>query len=260
MNADESHRPRLSALVVAHNEAARLPACLERLKFAGEIVVVLDKCTDNTGEVAEKYGARTVPGSWKREGGRRNAGIAACRGDWILEVDADEHVSGELAREIEQTIATTAADWHEIPVDNYVGGRRVRYGAGASFTKAACPALFKNGVKTWGEQRVHPALQWSGKKGAMLSVPLDHYVDNDISDMIRRLNSYSTLRAQDLVEAGDLGSFLNNLRRLFSRFFKCYLKRKGYREGLYGFLFALFAGLFPLLSYFKARGAQWQKF
>ena len=54
-------------------------------------------------------------------------------------------------------------------------------------------------------------------------------------------------------ESGDIGSFPANLRRLVSRFLKCYVMRKGYREGGYGFLIALFAGLYPLLSHLKAR-------
>lgn len=71
--------------------------------------------------------------------------------------------------------------------------------------------------------------------------------------MIQRLDRYSTMRARDLRESGDLGGLLSNVRRLFSRFIKCYVMRRGYREGGYGFLIALFAGLYPLLSYLKAR-------
>jgi len=71
--------------------------------------------------------------------------------------------------------------------------------------------------------------------------------------MIARLDRYTTARAKDLRESGEVGSFAANLRRIFSRFFKCYVTRKGYREGLYGFLIALFAGLYPMLSYLKAR-------
>jgi hypothetical protein len=71
--------------------------------------------------------------------------------------------------------------------------------------------------------------------------------------MIRRLDSYSTARAKDLRESGNIGSMTANVRRIFSRFFKCYVLRKGYREGGYGFLIALFAGLYPVLSYLKAK-------
>ena len=246
-------RPTLSALVTVHNEEARLAACLEHLTFADEIVVLLDKCTDSSKAIAARFTGRLVEGAWFIEGERRNAGIAACTGDWVLEVDADEHVPDALAREIRHTIETTGADWHEIPVDNYIGERLVRYGWGASFGKAAYPGLFRRGVKIWGPQRVHPSLQWNGNKGAMLTARLEHYVDRNISDMVRRLDAYSTARAADLRDSGNIGCLASNIRRLFSRFIKCYVFRKGYREGGYGLLVALFAGLFPLLSYLKAR-------
>ena len=61
------------------------------------------------------------------------------------------------------------------------------------------------------------------------------------------------LCAQDLRESGDIGSFGHNLRRVLSRFWKCYIARRGYREGAWGFLIALCAALYPILSYLKAR-------
>ncbi len=243
---------RLSALISVRNEEAQLADCLSGLTFADEIVVLLDKCTDGSEAIARTFTDRIFPGDWSCEGDRRNAGIAACRGDWVFEIDADERVPPELAAEIKATIAMTTYDWHEIPVDNYIGDRLVRWGWGASYGKAAYPGLFKRGAKTWGRQRVHPRLEWRGQKGPMLENRVRHYVDRDISDMIRRLDSYATARARDLVEAGDIGTFANNLRRFVSRFIKCYFFRKGYREGGYGLLIALFAGLFPLLAYLKA--------
>lgn len=248
-----SEPPRLSAVVSIHNEEDRLAACLEKLAFADEIVVLLDRCTDRSLEIARQFSGRIIEGAWPVEGDRRNAGIEACAGPWVLEVDADEHVSSELAEEIRSTIRQTRSDWHEIPVDNYIGNRLVRHGWGASYGKAAYPGLFKRDVKRWGRQRVHPRLEWSGKKGDMLTNRLAHFVDRDISDMVRRLDSYSTARAKDLRDAGDIGSTADNVRRLFSRFIKCYISRRGYREGGYGFLIALFAGLYPLLSHLKAK-------
>ena len=245
--------PKLSAVISIRNEERQLADCLDALRFAGEIVVVLDRCTDRSREVAGRFTDRIVEGAWDKEGDRRNAAIAACRGEWVLEVDADERVPPELAAEILRTVETTSFDWHEIPVDNYIGGKLVRHGWGASYGKAAYPGLFRNGIKTWGPQRVHPALTWRGRKGPMLANRLRHYVDRDISDMIRRLDNYSSARARDLRESGNIGSLAANIRRLFSRFIKCYIGRKGYREGGHGLLIALFAGLYPLLSHLKAR-------
>ena len=244
---------KLSALVVAHNEERRLADCLEKLTFADELVVVLDKCTDASPDIAGRFTDRLLAGSWDREGPRRNAGIDFCRGEWILEVDADETVTPELAAEIRRTVETSTAALHLIPVDNWVGRRLVRYGWGGSFGKGASLALFRKGAKVWGDQRVHPKLSLTGRQGPRLVNPLQHFVDRNISDMIRRFDAYTSARARDLRESGSAGSGLNNVRRIFSRFFRCYLRHGGWREGGYGFLIALFAALYPFVSYLKAR-------
>ncbi len=245
--------PRLSALVVARNEAAQLAECLARLAFADEIVVVLDRCEDRSFEVACGFTDRIVEGAWEREGQRRNIGIATCRGDWVLEIDADERVTPELAAEIGAVVANSTADWHLIPVDNYIGDRLVRWGWGASFGRSAHAGLFRRGAKHWGDQRVHPAVKLTGTQGPRLEARLVHHVDRNISEMLRRLDRYTTARAADLRDSGDIGSYGRNLRRIPSRFWKCYVGRRGYREGPYGFLIALCAGLYPILSYLKAR-------
>ena len=245
--------PRLSALVVAHNEEAQLADCLSRLNFADEIVVVLDRCTDRSRDIAREFTGNIVEGAWEREGPRRNTGIAACHGEWIVEIDADERVSPELAAEIRAAAEHSPADWHLIPIDNYIGDRLVRWGWGASFGRSAHAGLFRKHAKRWGDQRVHPAVRLSGTQGPALAARLDHHVDRNISDMLRRLDRYTSLRAQDLRDSGDIGSFAHNLRRIVSRFWKCYVARRGYREGAWGFLIALCAALYPILSYLKAR-------
>jgi glycosyltransferase involved in cell wall biosynthesis len=77
-------------LVVAHDEERQLADCLACLGFADETVVVLDRCGDRSREIALRFAGRLVEGAWQREGPRRHAGIEACRGEWILEIDADE--------------------------------------------------------------------------------------------------------------------------------------------------------------------------
>jgi len=248
-----SHRPSLSALVVVHDEEGQLAECLGCLSFADEIVVVLDRCTDGSHEIARGFTDRLVEGAWEREGMRRHAGIDACERDWILEIDADERVSPELAAEIRDVVGVSAAAWHLVPVDNYIGPRLVRWGWGASFGRSAHGALFRRGVKRWGDQRVHPSVAFTGARGATLASPIIHYVDRDISEMLLRLDRYTSARAKDLRESGNIGSFGRNLRRIASRFCKCYIGRRGYREGQWGFLIALCAALYPILSYLKAR-------
>ena len=62
--------PKLSALVVAHNEEAELAGCLESLRFADEIVVLLDRCTDRSRDIAAQYTDHLIEGAWEIEGER----------------------------------------------------------------------------------------------------------------------------------------------------------------------------------------------
>lgn len=244
---------RLSALIVARNEEQRLPDCLASVAFADEIVVVLDRSTDSSAAIAAFAGATVIEGAWELEGARRNAGLDACTGDWIIEVDADERVSPDLAAAIRATIATSTFAWHQVPVDNYVGDRLIRHGWAGSFGTTSVPRLSRRGAKRWRAQRVHPGLDWTGVEGPKITEgALVHLVDRDISDMLRRLDKYSSAKAADLLASGNIGTLRSNVRRFFSRGFKSYVSRKGYKEGGWGVLLALCTGAFPLLSYLKA--------
>jgi len=240
----------LSALVVARNEEKRIAACLETLRFADEIVVLLDRTTDRTAEIAQSLGARIVEGAWEREGERRTAGVAACRGQWIIEVDADERGTPELAAEIKAQLANAEESYFLIPIANHVGGKLIRYGWGAYNGAAGRDALYRPGAKRWGQARIHPPITFTGKRGALRN-PILHFVDDDLSDMFRRLNRYSDVAAQDAIENGKTPLLWPSLRRIFSRGWKSYVARRGYREGPYGIALALFSALYPIMTYLK---------
>lgn len=251
-NARESAgTPLLSALVVARNEAARLGDCLATLGFADEVVVVLDRSTDQSQEIALRCGARIVEGAWEVEGERRNVGIDACRGAWILEVDCDERVAPALAVEVRAAIASAQDGYFLVPMANRIGTRLVRYGWGAYNGVTAKPALFHAGAKRWGRGRVHPRIELKGPC-RRLAAAMDHYVYRDFSDMIARLNRYTNLAALDAIEEGRVPTLGASLRRVFSRAWKSYVARKGYREGSWGVALALLAALYPLLIHLKA--------
>jgi glycosyltransferase involved in cell wall biosynthesis len=247
--------PSLSALVVARNEEAQLAACLERLRFADEIVVALDRSTDRSAEIASRFGARVVEGGWELEGSRRNAGLDQCRCDWIVEIDADERVPPALAQEIRGAITQGASDIFLVPMANHIGTHRVRYGWGAYNGVAAKPILFRRGAKRWGAGRVHPRIEMTGRRGT-LGATLDHYVDRDIGDMFQRLNRYTDLAALDAIDAGERPVMGHAVRRIFSRFWKSYVARKGHRDGAYGLALATFSALYPLLIYLKVATAK----
>ncbi|RAI57164.1 glycosyltransferase family 2 protein [Roseicella frigidaeris] len=248
-------RPRLSAFVCARNEEAELADCLRNLRFADEIVVLLDRSTDGSAAIAERLADRVIEGEFPLEGPRRAAALAACSGDWVLEIDADERVTPALAAEIRAIAAAPArADWYLVPVDNFIGGRRVRHGWGGSFGTSAVARLYRPGAKSWGEERVHPGARLQGRSGGRLQGRIEHFVDRDISAVIRRLDRYTLLRAADLQRGGGARHGLaSHAFRGLRRFWKCYVTRRGYREGEWGVLIALMAALYPLLSELRAR-------
>ena len=245
------NRPSLSVLVVAHNEAEQLADCLSCLTKADELVVVLDKCSDGSKDIASDFTDRLIEGSWPLEGERRNIGLDACQSEWVLEVDADERVPVELFEEIHKTIVTAEPGYFLIPFDNYIGQRLVRRGWGGSWGVMAAPRLSSRGAKRWGLQRIHPSLNLLGEK-RWLTIPIDHYVDRDLNDMLDRLRRYTDARAADLLDSGKkMPPIIWTLRRSLGRFVKCYLFRKGYQEGRWGFVIALMAALYPLISHLK---------
>lgn len=243
----------LSVVLCAHNEDSVLEACLQRLTFADEVVVLLDRCTDGSEAIARRYADRVVSGDFALEGPRRAAAVSAASGDWILEVDADEIVPQALGAEIRALVdSAPEADYFQVPIENYVGDHLIRHGWGGSFGTTSVARLFRRGVKTWGLEHVHPTVRFNGVEGAILRHGINHRVDTDIGDMMRRLERYTALRAVDLA-AHPRGGVASNLFRAVRRFYKCYVSRKGYREGDWGLLIALMAALYPLISTLRAR-------
>jgi len=242
---------RLSALVVARDEEARIADCLASLRFADEIVVLLDRSRDRTGEIARAAGARIVEGAWELEADRRNAGIAACGGDWILEVDADERATPALGAEIRAALPAAPDGYFIVPMANHVGTHLVRHGWGAYNGVAAKPILFRKGTKRVLEGRVHPKIEITGTRAALHN-PLVHFVDRDLSDMIARLNRYTDLAALDARDAGRKPQLGQAVRR----FWKSYVARHGHREGAYGLALATFSALYPLLIFLKVATAR----
>lgn len=243
---------KLSAVLCVHNEERRLGRCLEALKFADEIVLVLDRCTDRTRAIGEAHGAVMISGVFPLEGPRRAAGVQAATGDWILEVDADEIVGADLAAEIRGCLDDTRFAWRKVPVDNYVGGRLIRHGWGGSFGTTLAARLYRRGVKRWGGERVHPDVTFDGPQGPKLKAAIRHQFGETVSDLFRRLDRYTDLRAQDLREHGGDTRTGDNAWRGLRRFWKCYVKRGGWKEGGWGLLISLMAGLYPLVSALRA--------
>tara|TARA_B100000035_G_scaffold37729_1_gene28471 strand:- start:7067 stop:7825 length:759 start_codon:yes stop_codon:yes gene_type:complete len=241
----------LSILIVVHNEEKQLESCLNTASFGDELVVILDRCTDRSKKIAKQFTKRIFSGSWEIEGDRRNFGISKCRCEWILEIDSDERISKKLAKEILKITKNSKDNWHLINVNNYLGNKIVKNGWGAYIGKSSYAGLFKKNTKIWDKQRVHPKIYLKGKPGQKLKNSIDHFYCKSVADLISKLNSYSTARSKDLKEKPGKENLLINIRRIFSRFWKVYFLRKGYKEKNIGIVIALVACLFPLISYLK---------
>ena len=245
---------KLSALVCAQNDEARLADCLRGLEFCDEIVVVADRCTDRTQEIARHFGARVIDGIFPLESQRKAAGVAACLGEWILEIETDEHVDAALAYEVRAAIhGRPAGDWFDVPLHNYVGETLVRRGWGAGLGEVLAPRLYRRRVKRWTARRIAPGVVLEGRHAGALETPLKRRADPDLGHMIARLNRQTSLRAQDLADAGDVRSLVGDMGLGFARFWTSYVWRQGLREGELGFLIALMAGLDAVLSGVRAR-------
>lgn len=245
-------RPTLSALCVVHNGEAYLDACLASVRFCDEIVVVLDRCSDRSKEIAAAHGAKLVEGAWEIEGPRRNAGLDACTQAYVLEIDADERVSDALRADLVAVLAKRPNGGVFIPFENCIGGKPVRYGWGAYNGVGGKRCVFPRGSKRWGAGRLHPSIT-QPEEAARTTAQMTHLVYENIPHMFQRLLRYCRLAAEDMVEADALPSRWTTFRRVFSRFFKAYVQRQGHREGVYGVALATYSALYPLITHLMAK-------
>ena len=96
---------KLSVIIITKNEAANIAKCLKSVDFADEFIVVDSGSTDGTVELARALGARVeVTSDWPGFGPQKNRAVDLATGDWVLSIDADELVTPELAREIQETL------------------------------------------------------------------------------------------------------------------------------------------------------------
>jgi hypothetical protein len=244
---------RLSALVCVHNQEAQLAACLRRLTFCDEIIVVADRCTDGSQEIARRHGARVIDGIFPLENHRRMAGIDACSGDWILEIEPDEVIQAALAWEIRAVLQTRrSGDWYDLPIDNFVGETLVRRGWTGALSARSEPRLYKRGLKAWSPKRVNAGVVMSGHSGGALTGAIRRTLGQDLGGLVERLNRLTALNAEDIADGARSASTLRGLLHGFGTFFMSYFGHGGWREGPSGLLAASLSALYPFLSHMRA--------
>lgn len=237
-----------------HNQDAQLAECLRRLSFCDEIVVVADRCTDRSQEIARRHGALVIDGIFPLESHRKMAGVDACSGDWVLEIDPDEVVNAALAWEIRAVLQMRpVGDWYDLPIDNYVGDTLIRNGWVGGLSRRRDVRLYKRGLKAWEPRRINAPAVMAGQSGGPLTGAIRRSLGRDLGGVLERLNRLTALQAEDLADAGRPNGLLGGLFRSAGMFVQGYLARGGWREGRLGLLTAMLSALAPLLSELRAR-------
>lgn len=97
---------KLSVVLATRNEEENIGPCLESVKnIADEIIIFDESSSDKTREIAKKHGAKVF--KVKHEPIfhiTKQKAIDKAKGDWILQLDADERVTPQLASEIVKVI------------------------------------------------------------------------------------------------------------------------------------------------------------
>ncbi len=266
----------VTVIIAVRNEAQNLPRCLESLRGVGEVYVIDSQSSDDTVEIASRYGAQVVQfhyqGGWpkKRQWAMNSLALTY---DWIFLVDADEALTPELAAEIGSAIENPAYDGYYIALRMFFLGRELRH-SGANFFKLS---LFRRGKARFecrlkdqdtsmADMEVHEHIVLDGDaKGKVdhLKHPLLHHNVDSLSRYIRKHDEYSNWEAKVWLEgepnAKDLppslfGSQAQRRRWLRKKFFTVpgspvlfflykYIFSLGFLDGIPGLIYCVFQGV-----------------
>lgn len=118
---------KLSCFIIAQNEAARIGDAIRSLQsLADEIIVVDSGSSDDTVAIARELGAKVVVEPWRGFGAQKKFAEGLCRNRWVLNLDADERMTPELAREIRALLSDQRDEVaYYIPVNIIYPGRSV---------------------------------------------------------------------------------------------------------------------------------------
>ena len=240
-------RAPLSAVLITRNAAPVLEACLESLAFADEIVVVDSSSTDGTAEIAARRGARVVQKEWLGYGRQKQFAVEQAKHDWVLCLDADERVSPELAASLQAALAAPASPVYRMARRNRFLGRWLSHGEGYPDWS---PRLFNRMNARWSDDLVHEKVLYAVTPGT-LKGDLLHDSFDDLAAYLERQNRYTTLAARQAFDAGRSAGVLHLVLSPIVRFFKFYLVRLGFLDGVAGLVHISIGCMNSYLKYAK---------
>lgn len=245
---------KLSLCIAAYNEEKNIHYPMDSsIDLVDEVVVVDGGSTDKTVEVAKSYGKKvTVISSNNPKMFHKNKqkAIEAAKGDWILQLDADEELTEELKKEIKQVISSkNSVDGYWLPRKNWFLTRFLeKGGVYPDYTIR----LYKNGKAKFPCRDVHENVEIKGKVG-YLKNPLKHYADPDFDRYLMRWDRYTSLEVEKMPKDAKLSFFKYFCWYPKKTFFMMYFRHKGFLDGFPGFVFALFSSIRFWVIYIKWR-------
>lgn len=251
---------KISTFVITKNEEANIEKCLQSLSWADEIVVIDANSSDKTLELAKKYTDKIFVRPWSGFSDQRNFALSKCVYDWVFFLDADETCSPELISFFEKFKRVGIEGLKE--VINHCDAPHPKGRASkpdVSLIEVKRLEHFRGKVYFYGEKT--PSYQWRlfrrhdacfiGEvheyvtfEGTIrrIELPILHYPPETISNIMDKINYYSTLDAQGLYKKGVKHSVLYMFFSGLSIFLKSYFRKGGYKDGVFGFILATLIG------------------
>ena len=230
--------PTLSVILITRNEEANLADCLASLEgIAQQIVVVDTNSSDRTLDIAKSYGAVIAqPQDWPGFGPQKNRALDLATGEWVLSLDADERLTPALKSEIVTAIHHSAhVDCFAIPRLSWYCGRFIRH---SGWNPDYVDRLFKLGSARFSDDLVHERLIPSGQV-AKLENPMLHYSFMDYSQVLQKIDRYSTASAEQAFAQGKTSTPLKAVLHGAWSFFRTYFLQAGFLDGPQGFTLAM---------------------
>jgi glycosyltransferase involved in cell wall biosynthesis len=241
---------KLTAAIIARNEARNIVDCVRSVAFCDEVLVVDSGSTDGTPDLARAAGARVVVTDWPGWVAQKNRAAGLASHDWVLSLDADERVDERLRGELERLRAAgePAAPGYEVTRHVFYLGRWIDHGGWFPEWRTR---LFDRRRARWVGVDPHDRLETDGPPGRIAVGELQHFTYRSIAEHVAQIDRFTTVAAKEKVARGARGSLLSMLFRPPARFLKMYVLRLGFLDGRAGFFLAAMAAWYVFLKYAK---------
>ena len=242
----------ISAVIITKNEERNIARTINAIKqVADEIIIVDSFSTDKTVEIAESLGASVFQLTWQGFGPQKNFGNAKASHNYILALDADEVLTAEAIQEVNGLKKTGMNGVYEFKLIHYYFGKFLKHGLETPSYKKR---LFDKTVVTWNENLLHEALIIPGNYPIIkLKGFVEHYSYHSIEHYLTKSNFYTTLGAEKLYKKGRRNYAFKMMVSPGFVFFKFYILKLGFLDGLHGWIVARLHMQTDFIKYAKLR-------